>query len=379
MNHLAFKQFLADHDLSVRKFAEYCRSTYISKSTIHRLANPDGHIQPRFLQRITPSLISHCQQWLEENGRPAEEINRVLTQVFEEDYQPMIAERYKLDPEHLDFFGLDRDPFALEADPRSADEAYSNKELDRIVRRVEEAVKFQGFLCITGPVGAGKTQLKNRITSRLLRPESKTQLLWPRFAEMGKLNAGGIVHYILEEFGQRGRIRLALAQRQLEKHLEQLNENGRRIALCFDEGHRLAPATLSALKNFYELGTGGYEKYLGLIIFAQPRIKTTLEGVDFREIAERVEQIEMPSLSKYAGDYLGHRLALAGGHLDLFAPGAIAHIASQATTPLAIGNLANKGLIAAYKKGDSKVIARHLEKDTEPTVRKLTKVAGGAV
>jgi type II secretory pathway predicted ATPase ExeA len=378
MNNAAFKQFLADYDLSVRRFSEFCRSVYISKSTIHRLANPEAagrHIQPRFLQRITPALIQNCQRWMEENGRPADEINRVLKQVFEEDYEPMITERSKLDYDVLEFFAFDRDPFALEADPRGPEEAYTNKDLERIVRRVEDAVKFQGFVCIIGPVGAGKTSLKNRITAKF-KKHGKTRLLWPRFAEMHRLNAGGIVHYILEEFGQRGRIRLPLAQRQLELHLEQLSQSGHSVSLCIDECHRLNDVTLSALKNFYELGTGGYEKYLGLVLFGQPSFKHRLEDSRFREIAERVEVIEMPSLAKHAADYIGHRISLAGGNADkLFEPRAIAMIASQAGTPLAIGNLANKALIEAYKKGEPRVLARFLEKDTEPQTRHLKKVA----
>lgn len=382
MNHTAFKHFLTDYDLSVRRFSDFCRSTFISKSTIQRLTKPEDaaeHIQPHYLNRIMPALIQNCQRWMEEIGRPADEINRVLKHVFEEDYETMICERHKLDPEHLEFFGLDRDPFALEADPRSAEEAYTNKELDRIVRRVEDAVKFQGFLCVVGPVGAGKTNLKSRIADKLGR-QGKTRIFWPRFAEMGKLNAGGIVHFILEELGLTGRIRLPLAQRQLERQLESLTASGVNFVMGIDEAHRLPDATLTALKNFYELGTGGYEKYLAMVLFGQPSIKQRFEDVNFREIAERVEVVEMPSMAKHAADYIAHRIKLAGGNSErLIAPDAIKAIASQAATPLAIGNLTNKGLITAYKAGERRVLGRFLTKDTEPKVRHLKKVAGGGV
>lgn len=371
MNHEAFRNFLTENKLSCRQFASYC--SVISSSTVGRLrwAETARVHPPAFYERVIPPLINHCKAWLEEHtAHSAEEIDRVLKTIFEEDYQPMICERHTLDFEHLDYFGLARDPFALEADPRKAAEVYTNKELDRIVSRVENAVKFQGFLAILGPVGAGKTILKNRIADRLNR-DTKTRLIWPRFAEMHRLNAGGIVHYVLEEFGQTGRIRLPLAQRQLERHLEQQNEAGRHVALCFDECHRLNHATLTALKNFYELGTGGYEKYLGLVLFGQPSFASTLENVAFREIAERVKVVEMPSLERYAGDYIAHRVSLAGGTAEtLFAPEAIRVIASKAATPLAIGNLANLGLIEAYKMGEPRVLARFLEpKRKDPSTR----------
>jgi type II secretory pathway predicted ATPase ExeA len=77
-----------------------------------------------------------------------------------------------------------------------------------------------------------------------------------------------------------------------------------------------------------------------------------------------------------ATDYINHRISLAGGNADkLFESRAIQVIAGQASTPLAIGNLANRALIEAYKKGEARVLARFLERDTDPKVRQLKKVA----
>ena len=372
MNHAAFKQFLARHDCGVRAFAAFCRAN-LSKTTIHRLTLEDSTLSPNFLEQIRPHLINEVRRFCEERGVEPAEITETLSSIFQEEFEPMITERSKLDYDVLDFFGLDRDPFALEADPRSPEEAYTHKDLDRIVRRVEDAIKYQGFIAVIGPVGAGKTSLKNRVADKLNK-QGKTRLLWPRFADMKRLNAGGIVHFILEEFGQKGRARLPLAQRQLEHLLEQMSDAGERVALCFDECHRLDDRTLSALKNFYELGTGGYVKFLGLILFGQPSFKHRLRDEQFREITERVEIQDMPSIAKAAADYLGHRLALAGGSVEkLFEPAAISIIASQASTPLALGNLANRALIEAYKKGEKRVLARFLDKDHEPQTRPLSK------
>ncbi len=377
MNYDAFRRFLTDHDLSCTRFAEFCDGS-LSRSTIHRLQSADRvktH-SPAFLARTVPELLKHTQLWLAlRTSLSHAEIDSTLSDIFEEDYQPMAFERYNLDLEHLEYFGLSRDPFALESDPRAADEAYSNKELDRIARRIENAVKFQGFLAVVGPVGAGKTMLKKRVADRLTK-QGKARMIWPRFAEMSKLTAGGIIHYILEEFGNRGRARLPLAQRQLERILAQLSFAGQSVALCIDEAHRLNDATLSAFKNFYELGTGGYEKYLGIVFFGQPQLKTRLENAGFREIAERIEVVEVPPMSRFAADYIAHRISLSGGAADtLFEAAAIRLIAEQATTPLAIGNLANKALLAAYAKGEKRVLARFLERDSDPRVRQIKKAA----
>lgn len=379
MNNEAFKRFLKDNDISYRGFAEYCNSgVEISKSTVDRLTKPNGDVTVRHWHRVLPTLIDHCRRWMLEHGWPAAEITQVLQEIFEEDYEPMFTERSNLTPDMLEFFELDRDPSTAANDPRSPEQVLMTKELDRIARIVETAVYHQDFVCVLGPIGSGKTTLKNRIADNL-RKKGKTHLIFPKFVEMGKLNAGGIVHYMVEEFGQRGRMRLPLAQVQLEKHLRAIVDRGENVTMIIDEIHRLSDPTFTALKNFLELGTGGFQRFLSIVGFGQPRFrKEKMENVEFREIAERLQILDMPSTAKYAKEYIAHRVAQAGGNADrLFEPAVIKEIATLANTALSIGNLANRGLIEAYQKGDARVTVRHLIKDQEPTTTKLRSVAGG--
>ena len=371
MNHNAFREFLDNHDLSRRKFAFFCGEKHISKTTIQRLAiEGHGGLNADYIKSVTPFLMENVARFLRGNGVSEQDLNQTMLDIFEEEYQPMITNRQRLEYEVLEWFGLDRDPFALEADPRSAEQAFNTKEIDRVARRIEDAINYQGFLAVLGQVGAGKTSLKNRVAAKL-KEGKRTHLIFPKFAEMKKVSPGGIVHVILEHFGQSPRARLVLAQRQLEAHLEHLSDQGFRVALCFDECHRLHESTLTALKNFYELGTGGYERYLGLVLLGQPQFRSKLESFEFREIAERLEIVEMPSLSKYAAAYLGHRLQMVGGDIDaLFEKAAIEMIARQASTPLAIGNLANKALAETAKMGEKRVLSRFLEREREPFTRR---------
>jgi type II secretory pathway predicted ATPase ExeA len=371
MNNAKFKSFLDEHKYSLRAFATLIGPSFISKSTVGRLTMPNnGNLSSEYVNNLMPLLLESSAGILRQIGKSDSELSEILFEIYEKEYQPMITKRQKLEYEILDFFGLHRDPFALESDPKNASQVFTNKELDRIARRLEDAVNGQGFLAVLGTIGVGKSELKKRIADKF-RKEGKTHLIFPKFAEMEKVNAGSIVHTVLEYFGQKPRHRLVMAQTQLEKHLEYLNQQGTIIALCFDECHRLNDSTLTALKNFYELGTGGYERYLGLILFGQESFKLRLENVQFREIAERLEVVEMPTMSKCAGEYIAHRLELAGGDINAFDKDAIERISSEATTPLTIGNLANKGLIEAYKKGSNTVLARYIAKDTDPKVKKI--------
>jgi type II secretory pathway predicted ATPase ExeA len=166
--------------------------------------------------------------------------------------------------------------------------------------------------------------------------------------------------------------------RSSHKHLEHLNEQGHRVALAFDEAHRLNDDELSALKNFWELGAGGYQRFLGVLLFGQPLLKSRLDDYRFREIAERIEVIDMPEMTgKYAQEYLAHRLRLAGGDVDkLFERKAIDLLAAQAETPLALGNLANTALLKAHKLGERRVLASFLQSEIgEPRVRAIRRAS----
>lgn len=454
MNYLAFKKFLAFSGLSTRRFGDLCG---IGKTTIHRLAQPGhGGLTPQYIRSITPALLRACEGHLTSNRRSADDIHLILGDIFGEAFVPPVIRRAMLTPGMLSFFGLDRDPFAA---PGSASGVFLTKETQHILHALDEAIKFQGFACVLAPVGAGKTVIKNLIMgpkSNVQGPRSGSQtldfgqetldqtsvILSPKFADPSRVTAAGIVAYALESLGIKPRRVLVLAQKQLEDHLAKLHQGGVSVALCFDECHRLSDQTLSALKNFYELGTGGFERYLGLILFGQPQFKTRLTWPRFREIAERLVVHELPPLSAQdAYDFLTHCLtnasptgpltsgpnpahgafaptrgkgaptfesskfevqnskpgaslvstACGSGWLNTadpeacvtvngsepvlstsanspnsanlfnsvnFSPDAVTAIASRASTPLAVANLAAAAMIEAYKKGEREILRR---------------------
>jgi type II secretory pathway predicted ATPase ExeA len=354
MNHIAFKSFLASTGLSTRRFGDLCG---IGKSTVHRLAQPlHGGLTGPYVRRITPAVMDACRRHLESAGTGAGEIHRHLTEIFGDDFRPMINHRTLLTPEVLDFFGLQRDPFAA---PRFPCELFTTPAIESVYAQLEQAVRCQGFVCLLAPVGAGKTMLKNRLIAEL-SPKSQVSkvpneasevntstrstanvttgaqaslpamnaqrskdlgpgtwdlglknsiLLSPRFADFSRLTAAGIVAYVLEELGVKPRRALVLAQKQLEQRLAHLAANNITVALCFDECHHLNDTLLTALKNFYELGTGGFERYLGLILFGQPQFAVRLELPRFREIAERLACLELSAFTvETAENYLAHCL-----------------------------------------------------------------------
>ncbi|MBD0370290.1 MAG: AAA family ATPase [Pyrinomonadaceae bacterium] len=365
--------FRRHYRLSYDTIADICgrdRAWGISRSTFQRIS-AGGQKDSRFAARIKPLAAEGLRRFLTQKGRTTEEIEAELSLIFDDQEIEMFAQRTTLKEEVLHFFGLKRDPFT--GDPRSAEEVFTTRQLDKIAEQIEDAINYQGMLAVIGDIGSGKTILKRRTMETVKKSDGKMRLLFPEFFNMDRVHTGSISAFFLRAFGQRMPHDLVARAEKIRDILEEQSTSGVRVALCFDECHHLDDRVLTALKNFWEMGSGGYDRYLGIVLFGQPQFKFRLQEEDFREIFERLEVVEMPNYKKCAYDYLKHRLKFAGGDIDrLFERKAIDILARQVDTPLALGNLANVALLKAYIVGQKKVLAAFLnDPDDEPRVRAI--------
>lgn len=370
-------EFKERHGVSTRDLSAICGgSGVLSKSSADRICR--GVADIRYVRLVTPKMIEGISHFLAKKGYTHDQIREELLKIFPpEELKTMIATRTAIKFEVYSHFSLRRDPFALENDPRTGDELFTTPALDRLFNRILDAVNYQGMLAVVGDIGTGKTFLKKRLEDHVAQQGGRMQLVYPKFANMERVHAGAIVSFLLETFEQKPRRSLVAAQRQLEEYLEQLSERGVRVALGFDECHHLSDATLTAIKNFYELGRG-YDRHLAIIMFGWERFRAQLHGsVKYREMAERVEVIEMPPLGKHAAEYLAFRVRLAGGDAErVFDRGAIKQLAARASTPLALGNLANAAMQRAYNLGERRVLAEHVDdEEGEPRVRAVRRAS----
>lgn len=373
----ALADFARRYDLSIRDLSRACGGATCgaSRSSLGRIMRGVSGI------RLTPErrvqVANHLRDFLALRGLSADAINKEVQAIFPEEGNLLIF-RTAVPFNVQQFFGLRRDPFdPSKSDPRDASEVFTSPALDRVMNALEDTINYQGFTAVIGPVGSGKTQIKKRFVEKVIRSDGRMHLLFPDFSEMKRVNSGAVVNFVLEHFEQRPRRNLVASYEAMRRHLGHLSDQGVRVALAFDEAHRLNDDELSALKNFWELGSGGYQRYLGVVLFGQPLFKSRLETARFREIAERVEVIDMPGLGKQSYDYLAHRLRLAGGDIEkLFERKAVEHLATQAETPLALGNLAAAALLKAYSLTETKVRAAFIAGNTgEPQARTIRRAS----
>jgi type II secretory pathway predicted ATPase ExeA len=315
-------------------------------------------------------MLASLRHYLSEVKKlSAAQIEIELRTVFvQQEVEAVITERSELPREAYEFFGLKRDPFDPR-DPSSRKEEFTTPAIDKIARKIEDVIRYQGFLAIIGDIGSGKTILKRRIGEIVSASNGKLVLLWPEFFNMDKVHSGSIVYYLLHHFQERAPQDLISRAATLKKLLATLSDQGIHVALGFDECHRLDKRLIIALINFWVIGSGGYDRYLGVLLFGWPSFEFILN--EHREIQERVNIVRMPGLGKNASAYLDHRIRIAGSRLEkLFEPAAISRILKWADTPLAIGNVANAALLKAFKLQESKVKAAFVpEKNGDPQVR----------
>lgn len=324
-----------------------------SRSTLHRIVH--GKASEEMQQQIYPKLARCLSKFLIARGLNKAEIDDHMLAVFTEgDYQPMISQRLELSPQAIKFFGLPKDPFT--APPESREEVFISPALKQVIDRVVDAIRYQGFVAVIGPIGSGKSTMRALIEDQV-ESEEKLRIVWPEFFDMRNVSPMQIAEAILTAFDApvpASAIKRGNAVKQL---LSRLYKGGIRVAIGIDEGHRLNDKALSSLKNFLEMNSGGFQRYLGVIIFAQPILIARLREPMFQEIYERIVPVNMPEFSQTAADYLTHRLQLVGVDIEkLFDQDAIELISSQATTPLSVGNIANEALKISMEAFDNKKV-----------------------
>lgn len=337
---------------------------FSSRSTLHRLVH--GKISEEMKAELHPKTIACVTRFLVARGLDRTEIDQQMLLAFEQgEYQPMISQRLELSPQAVKFFNLPKDPFT--DPPRSRDEVFISPPLRQVIDRVIDAVTYQGFVSVIGPIGAGKSTMRALIEDRV-DSETNLRIVWPEFFDMKYVSPMNIAESILVAFDTpvpSSSIKRGNAVKDL---LARLYKNGTRVAIGIDEGHRLNDKALSSLKNFLEMNSGGFQRYLGVVIFAQPVLIARLREPLFQEIYERIVQVQMPPfqravdekgnvVSNVAAEYLEHRMKLIGRRVaDYFDAEAIDLITSQAATPLALGNLANEALNLSLQHFENKKV-----------------------
>lgn len=244
-----------------------------------------------------------------------------------------------------EFYGLKEKPFNLTPDPRFFFLSENHRgAFEHLLYGIKER---EGFILITGEVGAGKTTLCRALLNKIESQSTDSALILnPMFSGQELLQC------ILSDFGIQSK---AATKKELLDDLNQflLNQQAanRSSILIIDEAQNLPLPVLEELRILSNLETEK-EKLLQIILMGQVELKEKLSLPRLRQLNQRISiRYHLQPLGKEeVPRYIHHRLTVAGASGDIhFTAGALREIYHYSQgIPRLINLASDRALLAGY-------------------------------
>ncbi len=267
------------------------------------------------------------------------------------------------------FYGLTTKPFQLSPDPAFY---FNSKQHRRAKAYLEFGVaRSEGFIVITGEIGAGKTTILSDLLERL----SNTNVTVGQLVTT-QLDAEDTLRMVGAAFGiDVTGVDKAQLLMTIEAFLLDQVCRGRRCLLVVDEAQNLSPRALEELRMLsnYQVGT---RALLQSFLVGQPEFKRMLQRPEMEQLRQRVAATcHLGAMdAEDTHHYVEHRLRRAGAtDVMPFSPEAIdaIHAASKGI-PRRINTLCDRLLLAGYLAGEPAITHVDVEKAVAELVEEGT-------
>lgn len=243
------------------------------------------------------------------------------------------------------YYGFSAKPFQLRPDPNFF---FGSKGHKRAAAYLEYGLsQGEGFIVITGEIGAGKTTL----VRNLFRKLQSENIVAAQIANT-HLDADDTLRVVAGAFGlpYEDATKAALLNR-IEQFLQQCDQQGKRALLVVDEAQNLTPRTVEELRMLSNFQTSD-KSLLQTFLLGQPEFRKTLLGGDMQQLQQRVIATYHlgPMDAAETRSYIEHRLHTAGWRADpSFSEDAFAAIyAFTGGIPRKINTLCDRLLLMGY-------------------------------
>jgi general secretion pathway protein A len=256
------------------------------------------------------------------------------------------------------FFGLSGKPFQLNPDPAFF---YGSRGHKRAFAYLQYGVhQGEGFIVITGEVGAGKTTL----VRSLLEQIDPNQLVAAQLVTT-QLDADDLLRAVAMAFGVSTKaLDKAQLLAELEAFLVSLVPQGKRALLIVDEAQNLSGRAIEELRMLsnFQLGNQGL---LQSFLVGQPELRQLMQGPELQQLRQRVTASYHlgPMDRAETQSYVEHRLRHVGWTNDpRFEAGAFDAIYTfSAGIPRRINTLCNRVLLAAALSEEHDIAAVNVD------------------
>jgi type II secretory pathway predicted ATPase ExeA len=258
---------------------------------------------------------------------------------------------------YLELFKLRELPFRLSPDPQFL---YLSKQHARAKAYMESTIWFtDGFVVITGEIGAGKTTLIETFLRELQADVVVAQI------NQTQLSPTEFLQSILVQFGfspfdmKKPEVLATLNQFLVEQHV-----SGRKVLLIIDEAQNLTNRVLEELRMLSGIETTK-EKVLRIILAGQPELNDKLNSRELIQLTQRVRlRFHLSTLSQAeTSAYIDHRLEVAGSQGRRIFAEDIYPVIYKYTggVPRLINTLCDTAMMAAFNRDRDTVSLEDLE------------------
>ena len=243
------------------------------------------------------------------------------------------------------YFGLTGKPFQLNPDPSFY---YASRGHKRAFAYLEYGLyQNEGFIVITGEIGAGKTTILRNLLSQL----DPAKVVAAQIVST-QLDADDLLRSVAVAFGLPIRaVDKAELLASLEAFLCQLTVERKRALLVVDEAQNLTPRAMEELRMLSNFQLGD-QALLQSFLVGQPELREMMHGAQMQQLRQRVIASYHlgPMDAEETRAYIEHRLKHVGWKNDpAFSPAAHDTIfQSTGGLPRRINTLCNRLLLGAF-------------------------------
>ena len=271
---------------------------------------------------------------------------------------------------YLELFKLHELPFRLSPDPQFL---YLSKQHARAKAYMESTIWFtDGFVVITGEIGAGKTTLIETFLHELQTDVMVAQI------NQTQLTPTAFLQTVLVQFGfspfnmKKPEVLATLNQFLMEQH-----DAGRKVLLIVDEAQNLSYRVLEEIRMLSGVETAK-EKALRIILAGQPELGEKLNSPELVQLTQRVRlRFHLTALTRNETTaYIDHRLEVAGSQgRRIFAEDTYSTVYKYTGgVPRLVNTLCDTAMMAAFGRDRDTVSSE----DLEAAIQELQWIEAGA-